>query len=487
LESGPDLNSFLKQKLDSIVTKVTKSLGSACKVSTQAKFKNEIPYICQYRESAFNFLNRLSSDFGEYFYYDGKNLNFGKPSSQSKFEIANGEDVTSLQFSIKSLPVKFSNYSFEEKTENFWTAESPGSVQGLGQYSSYIFDQSKQIFSSVVKEPSNIHAENNSDLSQFIKIKQAGIAANMEVLTATSYNPSICLGSVVNLKISTLQEGGYSKSDYGQFLVISIDHNISDSGYYNNFVAVPSTLEVVPVTNFTIPIAETQIAAVLKNDDPDNLGRVQVQMLWQKKDNGNTDWIRVMTPDAGKGNDGKNRGLVCIPEVGDQVMVGFRYNDPDRPFVLGSVFTGKTGEGGGKNNLIKSFTTNTGSIIKFEENKISIIDAKKKSKILFDGEGKMNVESEEEISFKCGQSTITMKKDGTIDIKGKEITIDATSKASMKSMQASFTAESSGDAKMAGTNAEVSGQVGAKVKANATAELSASGQTTVKGAMVMIN
>jgi uncharacterized protein involved in type VI secretion and phage assembly len=194
-----------------------------------------------------------------------------------------------------------------------------------------------------------------------------------------------------------------------------------------------------------------------------------------------------MTPDAGKGNDGKNRGLVCIPEVGDQVMVGFRYNDPDRPFVLGSVFTGKTGEGGGKNNLIKSFTTNTGSIIKFEENKISIIDAKKKSKILFDGEGKMNIESEEEITLKCGQSSITMKKDGTIDIKGKDITIDATSKATMKSMQASFTAESSGDAKMAGTNAEVSGQVGAKVKANATAELSASGQTTVKGAMVMIN
>jgi hypothetical protein len=33
----------------------------------------------------------------------------------------------------------------------------------------------------------------------------------------------------------------------------------------------------------------------------------------------------------------------------------------------------------------------------------------------------------------------------------------------------------------------MSGQVGAKVKANATAELSAAGQTTVKGAMVMIN
>jgi uncharacterized protein involved in type VI secretion and phage assembly len=454
LESGPDLTSFYKLKLNSIVTKVTKPLGSACKVINNPKFTAEIPYICQYRESAFNFLNRISSELGEYFYYDGKDLNFGKPSSQKKFVVANGEEVTSMQLSIKALPVNFSNYSYKEKDEQFFSSKSPGNNDGLGQYSSFAFKESKNIFSTFVKEPSNIHTENNSDLNEFIKIKQAAIAANMEVLTATSYNPAICIGSVVSLKISILNNGTYTKSDYGDFVVISIDHSVTASGgYYNSFVGIPSTLDVIPVSNFTIPVAETQIATVLKNDDEEKMGRVQVQMLWQKEDNGNTDWIRVMTPDAGKGNDGKNRGLVCIPEIGDQVMVGFRYNDPDRPFVLGSVFTGKTGEGGGDKNLKKSFTTNTGSTIKFEENKISVIDAKKKSKMLFDGEGKINIESEEEITLKCGQSSITMKKDGTIEIKGKDITMDATSKSAVKAKSGIEVNGYGGVVKIAGINA----------------------------------
>lgn len=44
----------------------------------------------------------------------------------------------------------------------------------------------------------------------------------------------------------------------------------------------------------------------------------------------------MMSPDAG-GTDqvSQNRGYVAIPEVGDQVMVGFVHNHPDRPFVMG--------------------------------------------------------------------------------------------------------------------------------------------------------
>ena len=43
------------------------------------------------------------------------------------------------------------------------------------------------------------------------------------------------------------------------------------------------------------------------------------------------------------------------------------------------------------------------------------------------------------------------------------------------------------DLKASGLNVEATAQMGAKLAGNATAELSASGQTTVKGAIVMIN
>jgi uncharacterized protein involved in type VI secretion and phage assembly len=68
-----------------------------------------------------------------------------------------------------------------------------------------------------------------------------------------------------------------------------------------------------------------------------------------------------MTPDAGSSSEvPKNRGMVLIPEIGDHVMLGFRYNDPNRPFVLGSMYNGTTGAGGQEKNYLKSIFTRGG-------------------------------------------------------------------------------------------------------------------------------
>ena len=73
--------------------------------------------------------------------------------------------------------------------------------------------------------------------------------------------------------------------------------------------------------------------------------------------------------------------------------------------------------------------------------------------------------------------TLSSAKDITLKAKG-NIKLDATLKLSATAKQ---------DASLEGLNVKVQAKVGATVKGNATAELSASGQTTVKGAMVMIN
>ncbi|WP_373287835.1 phage baseplate assembly protein V [Pedobacter psychrotolerans] len=44
--------------------------------------------------------------------------------------------------------------------------------------------------------------------------------------------------------------------------------------------------------------------------------------------------------------------MLKIPEVGDQVMLGFVHNHPDRPFVMGGMFHGGVGLGGGADNRI---------------------------------------------------------------------------------------------------------------------------------------
>lgn len=281
------------------------------------------------------------------------------------------------------------------------------------------------------------------------------------------------------------------------------------------FEALPAGQEVIPVKNIVMPLAEPQIATVKDNKDPDNMGRVRAQMLWQK-DNEMTDWLRVMTPDAGGGKDGaKNRGLVVVPEPGDQVLICFRYNDPDRPFVLGSMFHGKTGGGGGQGNKSKSLTSLSGSTVTLDGNAISIIDANKNS-IIFSGDGKIDIKSSTSISLKCGSSEITMDSGGKIEIKGTEVTITGTTKAVLKST-ASYTAEGTkatthgdttevkGDTKVdihGGSSTEVKsdakveigapstkvqGDANLQLKSTGTVDIDGTAMTNVKGGVVNLN
>ena len=80
-------------------------------------------------------------------------------------------------------------------------------------------------------------------------------------------------------------------------------------------------------------------------------------------------WIRVMTPGGGGSRDGveTNCGFVFIPEVGDHVLVGFRHGDPNRPYVMGSLFNGRTGKGGGKENVSKTIVTRSGHTLAFND------------------------------------------------------------------------------------------------------------------------
>ena len=113
-----------------------------------------------------------------------------------------------------------------------------------------------------------------------------------------------------------------------------------------------------------------------------------------------------MTPDAGtSGEVPTNRGMVFIPEVGDHVMLGFRYNDPNRPFVMGSLFNGTIGAGGSTSNNIKSIYTRTGSTITFDEGASSILVKDPSGNTWFmDGAGNISVTAPNDITITAGKN-----------------------------------------------------------------------------------
>ena len=71
----------------------------------------------------------------------------------------------------------------------------------------------------------------------------------------------------------------------------------------------------------------------------DEFGRVRVQFPWDregKHDDGSSCWIRVSQGWAGTGY-----GMIVIPRIGQEVMVGFLEGDPDQPIIVGRVYNAK--------------------------------------------------------------------------------------------------------------------------------------------------
>ena len=114
----------------------------------------------------------------------------------------------------------------------------------------------------------------------------------------------------------------------------------------------------------------------------------------------------MMSPDAG-GTDQitQNRGYVAIPKVGDQVMVNFVHSHPDRPFVMGGMFHGGTGLGGGVDNHLKSIQTRSGIrlLMNDAEGSVNIIDPSGNTYFM-DGKGNITVTAPRNMVFNAGQN-----------------------------------------------------------------------------------
>ncbi|MFF8831238.1 VgrG-related protein [Streptomyces sp. NPDC015131] len=68
-------------------------------------------------------------------------------------------------------------------------------------------------------------------------------------------------------------------------------------------------------------------------NDPAGRGRVRVVLPWLAPDH-ETDWAPVV-----QAGGGRRAGAMLLPEVGDQVLLGFELGDPRRPYVVGGVLS----------------------------------------------------------------------------------------------------------------------------------------------------
>ena len=410
METAPSCYSWNDRSIGDVV----KSLCSDGKVqlALNAAHKKQLDYICQYEESDFDFVRRLALQYQEWMYYDGLKLVFGKPRRlPDPIKMEFGTSLSSLNIGLQTLARPEQVFTFHSGANREMDRKTPDKAYGHDRMAGDAFRAALPSYPKAARQYSIQRVSSIDDLENYVLLKQAAETAETHYVTAESQDPRLHVGSVISLYSSFLKGvGNLSQESLGDFIIIEMTHEVSESCYYKNrFKAIPGTVMSLPNPKVEMPLAETQMATVLSNADPHGAGRVQVRMNWQT-DNMRTSWVRVMTPDGGGSKDVKsNRGFVFIPEVGDQVLLGFRHGDPARPYVMGSLFNGTTGNGGGSNNSIKSLKTRSGiSVILNDDNKSLAIKDAGGSSIHLDGNGNILLNAPKNIQLHAGNDMSLM-------------------------------------------------------------------------------
>ena len=411
LDGAKGRDSFVDCQLRDVFLQLTD--GAGFEVVCEPRYRGVLPYLMRYDESVFSFMNRLSSLFGEWFYYDGRVLRFGESDEEKVESLCLDRDVLNLRTVAKAKPYKTSFYDYYYEDDAFIMKDS-------SEDSSSTEDIRKRvdlIFSEKGLSESDASLYSSDDLKDMADVRQQALAGSMYTVEGESLTCRVRIGGLVDISFPHKMQ----HPPLERFRIISVSHKIDKNGNYrNHFVAIPEGGLSVPLELSKRVKAYPEIAVVLDNADPLNLGRVLVQFDWQKPVWKSTNWIRVVSPDAGGSDEiSQNRGLLFIPEVGDQVMVGFEYGDPNRPYVIGSLFSGGTAAGGGMDNAHKSITTRSGHKISFNDDMSTDWGIR-----IEDKNGNM-------IQLDTSGRSISVSSIGSISLLSHDISIDATNAISI--------------------------------------------------------
>ena len=476
--------SFENKTLTQIVNDVLKPYPrDVLNARISPSYREQIPYCVQYRENSFEFLQRLAARYGEWMYYNGKELVFGSTGSGSE-ELVLGKDLDTLDFSlnIKAPGFKYVTYDYMNANRVETATEQSTGKSQQNEVGKYAFDQSGKRFNQDVVQffpHLNVNPDSYGKAQKkAVETEASAIALGMSGIEATGEDLSLVPGGII--KVKALKTESHGEVDYGEYLITSVRHKCDNLlNYENHFTAVPSEANVPEYANpEAIAYSESQSAVVKDNKDPEKMGRVRVNFFWQEK-NQLSPWIRAVNPYSAN-----ERGFYFIPEPEDEVLVGFEGGDAEKPYVIGSMYHGKSKPHSAwpnPKNSFKGIVTRSNLRIEFDdEKKITTIDTPGGNKIVVSDDQKSIVMND------LNNNKVELTPGGILLDSGKEIKLKSGSKVIIDG-SAGIEISSTADVKVSGLNINQSADVGFTAKGNATAELSASGQTTVKGAMVMIN
>ena len=396
LENGRADRSFEQLSLSQIVREIGVNYPQEGKIHAEEQELNVrrvLSYTVQSQESDFGFIQRLAMRYGEYFYYNGKELIFGN-KAEPVLELSEGRELIELEFELGLKAQGFSGLAYDaEKGESIQhNAQEVQTEWKENALQAVAIQASKQLFGNAPKSVFS-GSEKSQELEEML-LKEKENRESLIWVRGRSRDSRLKNGS--RAKLTDIN--GRAMETYR---IVEIRHYYNGDEYYNEFVGVSDVLHPPYQDSGAFPKSHEQMGRVVENADPLGLGRVRVQMMWQEAGSEKTPWIRLLQPHSGSG-----KGFYFVPEIGEEVLVGFQGGNAEKPYVIGAQYNGKEKSGyADKENNIKAVHTRSGTKIILNDSEGSIlIEDPSGNTYHMDGQGNIKVSAPKNISFTAGQN-----------------------------------------------------------------------------------
>ena len=365
-DDGGNYTSFNDVSLSEIIEKTFEGYDRS-KINLEIRPDNDITlhYSVQHNESAYEYVKRLSKQYGHWFYYDGTKIIFGEPGDQ-ELTLTYGQDLKEYQVSLIPKSNNYKLFANDYLTDAVQEKSTSGTSANLNSFGNFVSEKSSKIYTKETKIWHNLYNDGQVQqrLDNMTNLQKKAIDVQQVKVYGVCDNPGVKIGNIVKI------EGN-------SYRIIKVTHVTNQVGdYQNSFEAITAGDNVYPFTNLNaFPQSKTQTAIVKENNDPEGLGRVRVQFHWQQSENELTPWLRMVNPHGGG-----DKGFYFVPEIEEQVLIGFEGDNAEHPYVLGTLYNGSQSVGAfnTQNNDLKVIKTRSGHTIELNDaesaEKITITD-----------------------------------------------------------------------------------------------------------------
>jgi type VI secretion system secreted protein VgrG len=315
----------------------------------------------QYGESDYAFLSRLAEEAGIAFTFpdeqgsvitfsdkleknpkrDGLPIHYvEEPNRASEKEL-----VTNVHLSHEVRPGAYTMRDYDLRRPAYpLFGEAPKAKAPENKYEQYVYDPGSFLVEArasggtpVADDKITVRHEDSHGKAQADRALLAKRMGRRQVLFDTNC-PDLAPGVIFNIAHHPHPELG----DGVDLLVIdlSLEGSPQDEWTLSGRAVFTDVVFRPPQKTPKPQIASVQSATVVgppgQEIHVDELGRVRVQFPWDregKMDDNSSPWIRVSQGWAGTGY-----GMIVIPRIGQEVLVGFLDGDPDQPIIVGRVF-----------------------------------------------------------------------------------------------------------------------------------------------------